>query len=121
MVYCGIMTRYEAPKENMYYDAKFIRLGDRLFTTRPNDLDTPHAALAFSDGVLDEMNSTITSDPDTVDAGFYHVCTLQKKNDITVAGNSMGFDLPKTSKARELTITVFQEQSPRCNVEKSDW
>lgn len=112
------MPPYSGPsKERGMYDAKFVRVGDKLFTGEPDDNRTSHREIAINDGVSGEVWRLKLESPSEVDAGKYHVF----KDEITVDSDSMTLGLPVKSVravARDKTITLFESQSPDYKINK---
>ena len=97
------------------YSAKFIRVGDRLFTGAPGDMDTNHSDIAKDDGVFTEMQTLKQASPVEVDGGMYFV----SKDKVTVGGSSWTLRIPVevvADEARNKTITLFRQQSPGCEI-----
>jgi len=119
MVYFAIMTRYEAPKgEDLLYQCKFLRVGDDLFVTEPDNLDTRHDALAMQDGVSDQVKAFQRSEPDSLDAGVLKVSTAYGEHKLSICGESSRLCVYETPVVRQKTMEVFETQSPGFTIEK---
>lgn len=97
------------------YSAKFIRVGDRLFTGAPDDMDTSHSDICRVDGVVVEMQTLKQQNPTEVDGGMYFV----HNNEVIVSGSSWSLGIPVkvvAEEARDKTVTLFRQQSPGCEI-----
>ncbi len=115
------MPPYTGPsKERGVYSARFVRVGDRLFTAEPDDSRTSHQELAIKDGVHEEVWRLKWESPSEVDAGKYHVFGEV----ITVDCDSMTLGLPIRSVravARNKTISLFKSQSTGYKINKGSF
>ncbi len=56
-------------KDGNMFVSKFIRVGDRIFTTEPDDRNTRHDDLAQEQGVLDQIAQLKGQESADIDAG----------------------------------------------------
>lgn len=103
--------RGQEQRIDMYY-FKFIRTGKKLFTTRPDDLITPHNVLAEEDGILQKIQDLRKTDRNALDAGRGFLAINPQRSEILIFGASDGLGLPEDKIAREATIAEFKEQNP---------
>jgi hypothetical protein len=112
------MPPYTGPnKENPFYRSKFVRTGETIVVTNPNDIFTRHDALASQEGLTETVHESREANPDEVDAGILAVSADQNK--ILVTGDSSMLSLPVSKNARARSIEVFKAQSEGWNVTES--
>lgn len=105
------MPPYKSPEAGSNYQAKYIRVRDKIFTTEPEDIKTGHHVLAEQDGILDEIRELFIKAPQELDAGYVTVA----RDMILIYGNSSMLSLPRLpvkEEARARTIVEFRRQSP---------
>ena len=107
------MTQYLGPsKERPSYVSKFVRAGERVFVTQPDDLETCHLSLAKEDGVYEEIVALRETNPQAVDGGHVFV---EEGGMIFITGGSTSLHIPVRDvfrQARTKTREVFQRQNP---------
>lgn len=101
------MVEYEAPAPGAKYFVKFIRVGERVFTTESQGVTVEHKDLAKEEGILDDIEHHRDEDASMVDAGFLNV----SDDILVVAGRSGTLDLPdryrRKGEARAKTLDVL--------------
>jgi len=112
------MPPFEAPKIGSVYKAKYIRIGNGLWQTRRNDLDTKHAEQAQKDGIFKNFLEARKADPNSVYAGAFtvlgDVIYVNRQNDKpTLSYNP-------TEKGYQLTRKLFRSLNPQFEIEKEE-
>ena len=103
------MAEYTGPSlEKKYYNAKFIRTRDFLFTTEPGDIHASHETFALAEGILGTIEHLKLLNQ--VDAGYYGVDN--DEHEIALAGDASTLRLPINDEARLETAAAFQRKSP---------
>lgn len=107
------MPPYSGPsKERESYDARFIRVEDKLYVSDPDEF-VDHKALAKGDCILEEITRLKVANPLEVDGGYLGVENGIKFIAVSGGSSSLGIPLERTRKeAREKTVIVFQRFSP---------
>jgi hypothetical protein len=104
------------PKSFFYEDdsfqSKFLRLGNDIYITEPNDLKTYHKELAEKDKILEKVEYLISNNPDEIDGGIIFI----RGKIISIGMTSSGFQIPKTERARRLTVQRLQKQNPQFSI-----
>lgn len=90
------------------FQSKFLRLGNDIYITEPDDLQTLHRELAEKDKILEKVEYLIGNNPDEIDGGIIFI----RGKIVAVGLNSSGFNIPKTERARKLTLTRLSKQYP---------
>ena len=115
------MTEYQGPSQEDYYQSKFVRVGENIYTTPPGNKEIEHIALARQDGITEEIAAQRLSDPKLVDAGIVTVVRDLPKFggwQIMISGSSVRLALPLIEEARDISVTVFEAKSPGFSVKK---
>ncbi len=102
------MPKYERPQPESDFCSKFIRVGDVMVVTLPDDISTLHDSLAEEEGVLEDVRRKKLEEPSEVDAGQFSVF----RGEIRVYGESSKLGLPLCEDARIKSGVIFQTQSP---------
>ncbi len=95
---------YQVPERNRTFDAKFVRIEDKIYVTKPNDLGTIHYDLAKEHNLLELISKLKNESPEKVDGGFYSV---YPKEIIYIWDQSTSLSIPVVKRAREITVEVF--------------
>lgn len=107
------MVEYKGPDEAVgAYDAKFVRVGEHVSVTIPDDTSTPHVTLAREDGIFNEVVTAKVTNPEDVDGGFLMFSKLKEGGSIRIIGSSRGLSIPTVPEARIKTGELFQKLSP---------
>lgn len=99
---------------NEQFDSKFVRLGNEIYVTSPNDLTTFHYQLAEEHKIKDKILNLKEQNPDEVDGGIIHVSG--KIIRFSSASSSLG--IPLTKKARALTIQKLEDRFPTYSIKE---
>src|SRR3954470_22553288 len=96
-------TRYF--KEHTNFESKFLRVGNEVYLTAPNDVKTFHFELAEKEKVADRIEFFRKNDKDAIDGGriFVYGRTVQ------VGSASTTLSLPLTPKARKETVKKIKD------------
>lgn len=104
-----IMPPYRGPEGTSFYMSKFIRVGDKLFVTQPDDLSTPHDIFAIREGIFEIVTKLREENPSAVDGGYFDVSP--KVQEIHIIDESSRLRIPISEAARAITIVEFTKQS----------
>jgi hypothetical protein len=107
-----IDTRYF--KEHTNFESKFLRVGNEIYITQPNDVKTFHVDLAKIEKVLDRIEFFRRDDQDSIDGGriFVYGRTIQ------IGSASSTLSLPLTQKARRETVKKIKDLYPEFLVQE---
>jgi hypothetical protein len=94
------------------FHSKFIRVGNEVYITQPNDLTTFHSQLAELHKVLERINDWKTGNKDEVDGGEIFVNGMV----IRIGAHSEGLGLPLTQKARDITVRKLKRRNPKFSI-----
>jgi hypothetical protein len=94
------------------FHSKFIRVGNEVYITNPDDLTTLHAQLAEMHKVLDRIYDWKTGNKDEVDGGEIFVQGMV----IRIGAHSEGLGLPLTQKARDITVRKLKKKNPKFSI-----
>ncbi len=105
-------TRYL--KEHTNFESKFLRVGNEVYITLPNDVKTFHSQLAETEKVSDRIEFFRKNDHNSIDGGriFVYGRTIQ------VGSASTTLSLPLTSKARRETVKKIKDLYPEFLVQE---
>lgn len=110
------MALYLGPNNGVkYYVCKFVRVGEDIFVTEPNDLDTTHSELAEAGGVRETILKFMYIDQDKFDAGQMAFRNTPGRGRIRVGMYSMGFDLPRSDTLSRVITGEVLHQKPLNN------
>lgn len=111
------MSIYERPDSTRSYFSKFVRVGEVIAVTDPEDRTTSHESLAKKEGLLETVKKLIKENPDEVDGGFVDFDnSSSQKPYIVLDGTSSTLRVPRNENARRKTIEVFSAKTPGCLV-----
>lgn len=105
-------------KEGNRFKAKFVRVKDKIYTTEPDDLDTPHDDLVQQHGVSKQIAELKNNHPADVDAGLV---MFFPPNILKFLLYSLKLGLPIKSvedQARQGTVQIAQRNFPTLIVER---
>jgi len=94
------------------FQSKFIRVGNDVFITNPDDLTTLHIQLAELHKVLDRIYDSKTGNKDEVDGGEIFV----DRKVIRIGSHSTSLGLPLTQKARDITVQKLKKRNPKFSI-----
>lgn len=95
-----------------HFQSKFIRIGNEVYITSPNDLTTLHSQLAEQHKVLDRIYDWKTGNKNEVDGGEVFV----EGKVIRFGSHSSGLGLPLTQKARDITVQRLKKRNPSFSI-----
>ncbi len=104
------MPPYECPERGARFNARFIRIGEKLYSGK--NIHETHGHIAEMDHLKQAIGDLKRVNSAEVDGGIYHATS---DGQILIIGNSATFDIPVSGVkrlARELTKEAFQAQSP---------
>ncbi len=110
------MPPYTSPEKGSHFTSKFVRIGETIITTEPDDIKTRHNDLARAEGILDRLTSETERKGKDADADAGQYTVFGKR--ILISAVSHNLDLPLSSQARDKSVTVFQAQSEGFEVEQ---
>jgi hypothetical protein len=94
------------------FQSKFIRVGNEVYITSPNDLMTLHIQLAEMHKVLDRIYDWKSGNKDEVDGGEIFVDGMV----IRIGSHSTSLGLPLTQKARDITVRKLKRKNPKFSI-----
>ncbi len=94
------------------FQSKFIRVGNEIYITQPNDLTTLHIQLAEMHKVLDRIYDWKTGNKNEVDGGEIFV----EGKVIRFGYHSTSLGLPLTQKARDITVQRLKKRNPSFSI-----
>ena len=109
---------FEGPfLEKQFYISKFVRAGEKVYVTKPNDQKTFHSELAESDGIAETIRRLRIEDPVNVDGGYITVDNVDKYIIIDRISPSLDLPISKTAEeARRLTGESVRILAPEYSV-----
>ena len=101
-------------KEHTNFESKFLRVGNEVYITEPNDVKTFHIELAEKEKVLERIEFFRKGEKDAIDGGriFVFGRTVQ------VGSASSTLSLPLTNKARRETVNKIKDMYPEFLVQE---
>jgi hypothetical protein len=107
------MTIFQKPETNLpQYRSKFLRVGEEIHVSKPDDLIKAHGDLADEDDIVVDLFEAYFADPSTVDGGFIKVTTTEPEKAIEVFGSTDLLSMSKGTEARAKTGEVFKQLTP---------
>ncbi len=100
--------------EHKHFEAKFIRVGNEVYITEPNDLKTLHIELAEKEKVLERINYFKLQDADMVDGGIVFV----GGRSVQIGSASSSLSIPMSVKARRETVKKIKDLYPEFMVKE---
>lgn len=96
------------------YRSKFIRLGERVYVTDPNETTTLHSELAQRDGIMDEINELVKTDAKSLDFGFLSAKGFGRGKEIVISGSTISIEVSRSTReeAREITGEIIEKMCP---------
>lgn len=94
------------------FESKFLRVGNEIYITEPDDLETFHYQLAEKHEVLERIKDWKTGNKDEVDGGRIFVDGMV----IRIGANSTSLGLPLTQKARDITVQKLKRKNPKFSI-----
>lgn len=101
-------------KTHINFEAKFIRVGNEVYITEPNDLKTLHVELAEKDKVLERIEFFKEQDVDRIDGGIIFV----GGRTIQIGSASSSLSIPQSVKARRETVKKIKDMYPEFSVKE---
>lgn len=101
-------------KDHRNFEAKFIRVGNEVYITEPNDLATLHKELAEKEKVYERIEFFRVQDKDMVDGGLIFV----NGRTVQIGSASSSLSIPQTVKARRETVKKIKDLYPECLVKE---
>lgn len=101
-------------KTHTNFEAKFLRVGNEVYLTEPNDLKTLHVELAVKEKVDERIEFFKTQTPDMVDGGLVFVTGRS----IQIGSASSSLSIPITVKARKETVKKIKDMYPEFSVKE---
>lgn len=95
-------------REHTNFESKFLRVGNEIYLTEPNDIKTAHFELAEKEKVADRIEFFRKNDKDMVDGGRVFVYGRS----IQIGSASSTLSLPITQKARRETVKRMKDLYP---------
>ncbi len=99
---------------NENFQSKFVRVGNEIHVTEPDDLSTIHMDMAEKDKILQRALDLKQQNPDDVDGGIIFV----SGRTIQVGSASTSLSVPITQRARDLTIQKLKRRRPDYNIKE---
>lgn len=94
------------------FHSKFIRVGNEVYITNPDDLTTLHVQLAEMHKVLDRILDWKSGNKDEVDGGEIFV----QGKVIRIGAQSTSLGLPLTQNARDITVRKLKKKNPKFSI-----
>ncbi len=94
------------------FESKFIRVGNDVYLTDPNDLRTMHVELAVKHKVLERVDYLKSNNPDEIDGGIIFFTP----GVVRVGSASTSLSVPLTNRARMITLDKLKKRMQRYSV-----
>jgi hypothetical protein len=101
-------------KTHINFESKFVRVGNEVYITEPNDLKTLHRELAERDKVYERIEFFKAQDKDMIDGGLIFVGSKT----IQIGSASSSLSIPETNKARRETVKKIKDMYPEFSVKE---
>ncbi len=95
-------------KTHTNFESKFLRVGNEVYITDPNDISTFHIELAEKEKVLERIEFFRKGDKDSIDGGRVFVTGRT----VQIGSASSTLSLPLTNKARRETVKKIKDLYP---------
>lgn len=94
--------------------SKFIRIGERIFVTEPNETRILHSELADQENVLEEINGLLKTDAESLDFGFITTRAYSQFREILISGSTISIEVSRESReeARKITGDIIEKMCP---------
>ena len=94
------------------FESKFVRIGNDIYITDPDDLQTLHIQLAEKHNILERVNFLKSNNRDEVDGGIIFF----SPGVIRIGSASTSLSIPLTNKAREITLVKLKKRMPKYSI-----
>jgi hypothetical protein len=97
---------------NENFQSKFIRIGNDVYITEPDDLKTLHVDLAKSHNIEERIEFLKNNNPNEVDGGLIFIQSTM----IRIGSASSSLGVPLTNEARAITLEKLKKRIPKYSV-----
>ncbi len=94
------------------FESKFVRVGNDLYITDPNDLTTLHIQLAEKHKILERIYFMKENNQDEIDGGIIFFTP----GVIRIGSASTSLSIPLTKKARFITLDKLKKRMQRYSI-----
>ncbi len=97
-----------------HFESKFIRVGNEVYITDPDDVTTPHYKLAEKHKISERIEQLKEQQKDEVDGGLIFITGRI----IRIGAASETLEIPLSERARKITIQKLVKQMPDFNIQE---
>lgn len=97
---------------NEIFQSNFIRIGNDVYITDPDDLSTTHKELAIKHAILERVEFLKSNNPTEVDGGML----FMNGTILRLGAEAVTLDVPLTKQSRTTTVEKLKKRIPKYSI-----